>query len=216
MDESTRTRDKNIHHVFGETIEFPFEPYKTQLVLISKILQAIKQNKNALLESPTGTGKTIAVLSAVLAWKEKNLESKVPIIYATRTHSQLTQLIKELKQSPHRKNFSAICLASKERYCINEKISNSDFLSKECNAIKVTSCEYFFSHEKNVKSIAAKKLILDVEELYHYSKQNSVKACPYYTARGLASKENNIIFCPYNYILDPSMYFNFFFTLKEI
>jgi len=134
------------------SVKFPFpEPYPSQIVMMEKILFALREGTNALLESPTGTGKTVCLLCATLAFaeheekqrikqkntkkkntkkrkdtekeekeeKEEDLEdlkrtkgvkeehtgsekaSKVTIVYVSRTHSQLQQVISELKATEY-------------------------------------------------------------------------------------------------------------------
>ena len=51
-------------------VSFPYEAYPCQLEYMGKVIQALQNRQNALLESPTGTGKTLCLLCASLAWRE--------------------------------------------------------------------------------------------------------------------------------------------------
>ncbi|GJN18514.1 hypothetical protein PR202_gb05682 [Eleusine coracana subsp. coracana] len=127
-----------IYTIRGVDVDFPFDAYDCQITYMNRVLESLQQGKNALLESPTGTGKTLCLLCASLAWRRsfgeflrggrgggggasqpsssQQLEespsqhrsvtqpqSPYPvIIYASRTHSQLRQVIKELKATNYR------------------------------------------------------------------------------------------------------------------
>ena len=101
----------------GVSVDFPHEAYPCQLDFMSSVIQALQTGQHALLESPTGTGKTLCLLCAALAWQRHTAQvtassgaetegaaassrlaaPRTRIVYASRTHSQLQQVIRELK-----------------------------------------------------------------------------------------------------------------------
>lgn len=52
----------------SETFNFPFEPYNIQLELMKVAYEAYQNKKFALLESPTGTGKSLSLICSSLTW----------------------------------------------------------------------------------------------------------------------------------------------------
>ncbi|KAK4377998.1 hypothetical protein RND71_004294 [Anisodus tanguticus] len=81
---------KHVVHIGGIPVEFPYQPYGTQLAYMNRVIvtldRAHREGKsNALLESPTGTGKSLSLLCSALAWQQ-NFKSKN--LYSNFTHSK--------------------------------------------------------------------------------------------------------------------------------
>ena len=57
--------------IAGHTVEMPHQPYGVQFAFCGKMLQALAAQDNALLEAPTGSGKTLSLLCSALAWQYK-------------------------------------------------------------------------------------------------------------------------------------------------
>ncbi|XP_064648720.1 Fanconi anemia group J protein homolog isoform X2 [Lineus longissimus] len=58
----------------GVKVQFPFKPYPSQLSMMAKIIKGCGSKQNCLLESPTGTGKSLALLCSALAWQTEFVE----------------------------------------------------------------------------------------------------------------------------------------------
>uniref|UniRef100_A0A8C7H9T3 Regulator of telomere elongation helicase 1 n=1 Tax=Oncorhynchus kisutch TaxID=8019 RepID=A0A8C7H9T3_ONCKI len=225
----------------GINVDFPFTPYECQKDYMSKVIECLQNKVNGVLESPTGTGKTLCLLCATLAWKDyfkdtisaRKIAEKMggaelfpntplaswgtaatdgdtttyytdipKIIYASRTHSQLTQVINELKNTSYRPK---VCvLGSREQLCINPEV-----MRQESNHLKVhmcrqkistRSCAFYNNVEEKSMDKDLVNSILDVEDLVKAG--NKQRVCPYYLSRSL-KQQAEIIFMPYNYLLDP-------------
>ena len=59
------------YDIAGVPVDFPYEAYSVQLVYMEKVVLALSHGQNALLESPTGTGKTLSLLCAALGWRRR-------------------------------------------------------------------------------------------------------------------------------------------------
>lgn len=95
---------------------------------------ALDAKGHALLEMPTGTGKTAALLSLITSYKEKHKEIG-KFIYCTRTVHEMDQCIAELKQIENTrklmkgdsyKSLLGLCLSSRSHLCINEEVLNTE------------------------------------------------------------------------------------------
>ncbi|XP_053309652.1 regulator of telomere elongation helicase 1 [Spea bombifrons] len=227
--------------VSGLTVDFPFTPYKCQEDYMARVIECLQKGVNGVLESPTGTGKTLCLLCATLAWRQHfkdgisarkiaermngaelfpdrptaawgNAEAEsqgsayytdVPkIIYASRTHSQLTQVIGELKNTSYRPK---VCvLGSREQLCIHpdvKKQDNNHVKVHMCRSkVSTRSCHFYNNVETKSTEKDLTSHILDIEDLVKNGTKH--RACPYYLSRGL-KQQADIIFMPYNYLLDP-------------
>ena len=193
----------------GIPIYFPYKPYQNQIIYMSKVIESLNKGCIAALESPTGTGKTLCLLCATLAWlskKRKDLndnnnfdEEKSPKIYFTsRTHSQLSNAINELKKTVY---LPRNCiLSSREKMCVNSvvKVFKGNLLNLKCKESRMKGlCKYF----KGVEKISYGAYdTCDIEELYKLG--SKANFCPFHFERN-KKDSSDIIFLPYNYIFDP-------------
>jgi regulator of telomere elongation helicase 1 len=284
----------------GVPIHFPFKPYPCQITYMASVLQALQQSENALLESPTGTGKTLCLLCACLAYQQQNPTAVVKsssssmttvsdsmstsaaaggssksiksttniiqqepthlnrnhirtntntttasstnatdstadnavhctIVYASRTHSQLSQVVRELRNTRYRPQHAV--LGSREQLCVHPKVnpnanvnhSNSNSTTRSQSTATTTTTTAYdinqactrlgkdrkcrfrnnldgFTAPSNDPSLQQQQPIRDLEELILMGKEHAV--CSFYYTRALLHPNVDIIFVPYNYLFD--------------
>ncbi|KAI4374871.1 hypothetical protein MLD38_012813 [Melastoma candidum] len=254
-------------HIGGIEVEFPYQPYGTQLAFMGRVISTLDRSQreghcHALLESPTGTGKSLSLLCSVLAWQQSYAarfggssgavgskaapealsdplnygggfipevspsgngfsgnsvpvqetgeggakKKSIPkIFYSSRTHSQISQVIREYRKTAYRVPMAV--LASRKHYCTNPNVQGKEKIDEECKMLlrnREAGCREF----KNVNKVKAHPSLQrggcheahDIEDLLKVGEV--VKGCSYYAARSMADNAQ-LVFCPYSYILDP-------------
>jgi regulator of telomere elongation helicase 1 len=186
-------------------IQFPFEPYDCQLDFMSKTLEAVATKQTALLESPTGTGKTLCLLTATLAYslpRSSELE-KPTVVYASRTHAQLSQAVKALRATVYQPKVAVV--GSREHLCGHPRVSKlrGTAQNRACSALCARRACHLRNEldrqQKASRNADQNGQALDIEELVADGARRGT--CAYYGARH-SLKEADLIFAPYNYVLD--------------
>ncbi|XP_051934803.1 Fanconi anemia group J protein isoform X2 [Hippocampus zosterae] len=141
--------------------------------------------------------------------KDKGGKRKVPkIFFGTRTHKQITQVVHEMKRTAYSTTPMTI-LSSRDHTCVNPNVaphSNRNDLCKDLMEAKDgRSCPYFHAVQKmgnqnTLQLVHGIHQAWDIEDLVTLGKR--LRSCSYYAARELM-QGSSIIFCPYNYLLDP-------------
>ena len=191
------------------------------------MMKAMQEGKNALLESPTGTGKTVCLLCAALAFQEaqkhalnrvapsKQTSGPPIIIYVSRTHSQLAQAVKELKTTKYNPKFTV--LGSRKNLCVNKNVrarQGAEQIRACRNLTEGRNCNYQ-NGLKSLANMATSKdkanasaldpwLHMDIEDMVKEGEAQGV--CPYFLSRDQAVQGKvDIVFMPYNFITSPQM-----------
>ncbi|GAA5960705.1 hypothetical protein JCM3765_007297 [Sporobolomyces pararoseus] len=68
------------------TYGFPFEPYSIQLDLMNHLYEALSSGRCTVIESPTGTGKSLSLISSTLTFlKDQKLQARTSLISEIRS-----------------------------------------------------------------------------------------------------------------------------------
>ncbi|XP_038223159.1 ATP-dependent DNA helicase DDX11-like [Zerene cesonia] len=148
---------------------------------------------------------------------EDNESDPITKIYiSSRTHSQLSQFVGEIKRTVFNNNIRVVTMGSRQHYCINSdvnKLKNVNLINERCldlqksktkstltdedgNVLKktktktCTGCPFY--NQSNITKLKERLLvdIMDMEDLVKCGKL--LKACPYYASR-MALDESEVV-----------------------
>ncbi|KAI3995975.1 hypothetical protein MKX01_037472 [Papaver californicum] len=154
-------------------------------------------------------------------------QEDLKVYFCSRTHSQLSQFVKELRRTVFATQLSVVSLGSRKNMCINEevlKLNNSARINERClelqknknshvSKVKVQAdggrirktkasagCPMLKKHklQKQFKTEASEQDALDIEDLVLLG--NKIGTCPYYGSRKMTSAANLVVL-PYQSLL---------------
>ena len=174
---------------------FPYEPYPPQVDFIRDIQETAGRGAVLVAEACNGFGKTISVLSCLLPMGKR-------IIYGTRTHEQVRQVLLELEKINEKsgESYTAVNLASRDHLCVNPECRGlpRNEAQEQCNILrKNEECPYVSDLDKPPRGLPS---ILSKDTLVKEGRRRRI--CPYYLARRMM-KESRVVVAPYPYIFNP-------------
>lgn len=200
---------------------FPYTPRPNQKAILTTISNAFKNRDHLVMESGTGSGKTICALSAALQYA---LANNKKIIYITRTNAQQQQVIKELrairqrlKPNDSRKDkLVGVGIQGRSNMCSHakqdEELSKgtSEELSKFCSNEKKKTrnsqkgCLYyrnFVNEKEQVEDMIEwfKDILPTAETFIDHCEQKTL--CPYELNKKIV-RDATVVVVPYIYIFD--------------
>ncbi|CAH0478533.1 unnamed protein product [Peronospora belbahrii] len=114
----------------GLEVVFPYDRmYSEQLQYMRELKRALDAQGHCMLEMPTGTGKTVSLLSLVLAYKYAH-PTAGKLVYCTRTVPEMAKCVEEIKRLMTcriqvygtKAQITAVCLSSRRNMCVHPKV----------------------------------------------------------------------------------------------
>ncbi|EAW07441.1 TFIIH/NER complex ATP-dependent 5'-3' DNA helicase subunit RAD3 [Aspergillus clavatus NRRL 1] len=180
---------------------------------------------NCVLEMPSGTGKTVTLLSLIVAYQQHYPEHR-KLIYCSRTMSEIEKALAELKelmkyrtqQLGYTEDFRALGLTSRKNLCLHPSVKREKsgaVVDARCRSLTAgfvkekkergEDVELCIYHE-NLDLLEPHNLVppgvFTLDGLLKYGEEH--KQCPYFSARRMMPYCNVIIYS-YHYLLDPKI-----------
>ncbi|CAK39953.1 DNA repair helicase rad15 [Aspergillus awamori] len=205
---------------------FPYPRiYPEQYAYMCDLKKTLDAGGHCVLEMPSGTGKTVSLLSLIVAYQQHYPEHR-KLIYCSRTMSEIEKALAELKalmkfrakELGYTEDFRALGLTSRKNLCLHPSVKREKsgaVVDARCRSLTagfvkekkergedVELCVY---HE-NLDLLEPHNLVppgvFTLDGLLKYGEEH--KQCPYFSARRMMPFCNVIIYS-YHYLLDPKI-----------
>ncbi|XP_064080184.1 general transcription and DNA repair factor IIH helicase subunit XPD-like [Macrobrachium nipponense] len=213
--------------VDGMPVYFPYEfIYPEQYSYMLDLKRALDAKGHCLLEMPSGTGKTITLLSLIVSYLRAFPQNLTKLIYCSRTIPEIEKVIEELrklkgyieKETGAPPNITGLALASRKHLCINPEVNKArdgKLIDSGCHALTasyvrsraqrddtIPQCDVFEKFDLHGKEFPLPAGCYNLDDLREYGHQKGW--CPYFLARHAVLQANVVVYS-YHYLLDPKI-----------
>ena len=214
----------------GLTVLFPYDCiYPEQYSYMCELKKCLDAKGHGLLEMPSGTGKTVSLLSLIIAYQKANPSSLNKLIYCSRTVPEIEKVVEELRKlnsyweseltkRNQQNNFVGLCLTSRKNLCIHPRISkekDGKIIDGKCYSLTasykralakssgdIEDCVFYENFDSKGRESPLPSGIYGIDDLKSFGRQK--QWCPYFLARYAISHANVIVYS-YYYLLDPKI-----------
>ncbi|KAI6231022.1 General transcription and DNA repair factor IIH helicase subunit XPD [Aphelenchoides besseyi] len=213
-------------NINGLPVYFPYDHiYPEQILYMGEIKKSLDAQGHCLLEMPSGTGKTVSLLSVVVAYMVTYPDKLDKLVYCSRTIPEIEKCVEELRnlfryyQSEKGKAPEFLCLAlsARKNLCIKEPVvglKKGTAIDGACQNLTASfqrararlnpdlpSCEFYEKFDLE-DGVIPPKGVYNLADLRDFGQERGV--CPYFVARQ-AVQSAQIVIYSYHYILDPKI-----------
>lgn len=198
-------------------IVFPYDYiYPEQLEYMQELKKGLDRGGHVVLEMPSGTGKTISLLSLLVAYIHFHAAEKRKVVYCTRTVVEMTKTVEELKRLVQHwaaeghplSSLRGLCLSARKNLCIEPRVASHVGAEEVDAACRMKTapwasndrCTYFDTLEGAPIDLPAGVFTLD--DIKEFGAEHNV--CPYFLIRK-ALPVADIIVHSFLYMVDPSL-----------
>ncbi|OQR94777.1 TFIIH basal transcription factor complex helicase subunit [Achlya hypogyna] len=209
----------------GLEVLFPYpRVYAEQVTYMRELKRALDAKGHAMLEMPTGTGKTVALLSLVLSYKAAHPQTTGKLIYCTRTVPEMSKCVEEIKHvmayraevhGEDAAGITAVCLSSRRNMCVHSRVmahADGETVDAQCrqmtaswvrNSTSMEKCSFYEQYD--ARSMDQRVLETGVYTLDDLKALGTTKGwCPYFMTRHALTFADVIVY-NYQYMLDPKV-----------
>ncbi|CAH8504416.1 unnamed protein product [Schistosoma rodhaini] len=215
-------------NIDGLLVYFPYEYiYPEQYHYMIELKRTIDAKGHGVLEMPSGTGKTVSLLSLIVAYMKARPGIVEKFIYCSRTVPELEKVIEELKvldkyyaTETNEKGCGllGIVLSSRKNLCIQRDVKQAgDGAAVDSACFRLTAsfvrkkhmtdpnvpyCKYYEDFDLHGRDNPLPTGIYNMADIKTYAKKHNY--CPYFLTRYAISYANIVVYS-YFYLLDPKI-----------